>query len=325
MGVCARTVGAVFIAASIIAGQGIFAQSTAEQTVRINSTSPAGFEGLLDGPANDPKLTIKGWLNVPDGARGAPAMLIVHGSSGVTDRGRNYARFFNKMGIATLRIDSYGPRGISKTVGNQSAVTTMMMVADAFASLAFLAADPRIDAKRIGIIGFSKGGGVAFFTAFEPLRRSARIGNLRFALHLPFYRACLYNPEMPLTGAPVREHVGSLDNYTGVDACVAFGKRMRARGADYKVMVYPGAHHSFDSSFGVQKCASCIDVSRCSLRVDRNGRTYDIASGQRLTAKNHRSIMAKCARRGATVGQNKAATQKSRKSLRKFVTQVLNP
>src|SRR6478752_2050353 len=85
-------------------------------------------------------ITVSGELFLPPGADKVPALLIHHGSGGVSaDREMRYAREIVKMGVATFVIDSFKPRGVTSTVLDQSTVTNNDMQADEFAALKALA------------------------------------------------------------------------------------------------------------------------------------------------------------------------------------------
>ena len=93
----------------------------AETSVRLQSHNPVRIRDLLDGYAkNDPAQTIDGILSIPGNGDDVPAMLIMHGSGGIGQRGADYQQLLNFMGIATLRIDSFGPRGVRMTVDDQT-------------------------------------------------------------------------------------------------------------------------------------------------------------------------------------------------------------
>lgn len=276
---------------------------------------------LLDGLDNDRPHTIAARFSMPKSATSLPAMVIVHGSGGFGARGAVYEKLLNAAGVATLRTDSFAPRGVDTTVGNQSAVTTYTMMADAFSALKWLAAHPRIDADRIGIMGFSKGGLVAQFTAFEPFRTAAVGRNLGFALHLPFYRACAYEVDMPLTGAPVRELVGGADDYSGVDACVRYAEQRKVAGEDYDITVYPGAHHGFNADFAPQKCPHCLSFVACRLLLRGDGVIWDQNQDLAYGPDTHRAILGACAKRGTTVGRDPAAAVQAEAFVLDFVRQ----
>ena len=131
---------------------------------------------------------MSGELFLPPGTDKVPALLIHHGSGGVSEtRELRYAREIVQMGVATLVINSFKPRGITSTVRDQSTVTNNDMLADEFAALKALAGHARIDGKRVGVMGFSKGGTAALLAAHEVRAARALPEGLRFALHVPFY------------------------------------------------------------------------------------------------------------------------------------------
>ena len=83
----------------------------------------------------------------------------------------SYASRLPDLGVAVLAVDSFSARGVSKTVQDPTLVSSASMLADGFAALGRLDEDPRIDRQRIGVLGFSKGGIAALYSAYEPIRR----------------------------------------------------------------------------------------------------------------------------------------------------------
>ena len=104
-----------------------------------------------------PPLTSAGGLAVPaTGLDTYPAVVIVHGSGGIDNRGVLYYDAPNTAGIATLEIDMWAARGwLGGVFGRPSGVPETLP--DAYGALTFLAGLPHIDASRIGIMGFSWG------------------------------------------------------------------------------------------------------------------------------------------------------------------------
>lgn len=115
-------------------------------------------------------LTLQGGiaatLNLPDGAVAAPAVLMLHGFGSSRDEvGGLYAReaaALAQKGIASLRIDF---RGFGKSDGDTGATTVEGQLGDAQEGLAALVATAGVDKDRIGVLGFSMGGGVATLLA----------------------------------------------------------------------------------------------------------------------------------------------------------------
>ncbi|MEM8852466.1 MAG: dienelactone hydrolase family protein, partial [Pseudomonadota bacterium] len=92
------------------------------------------------------------------------AVVVSEGLGGVkTARERRYGRFLAQHGFAALVIDSFDARGHAGSPHPLRAlrVSESMMLADAFASLTWLAARPEVDGNRVGHIGFSYGGMIA--------------------------------------------------------------------------------------------------------------------------------------------------------------------
>ncbi len=96
----------------------------------------------------------------------APVVLMLHGFGSSKDEvGNMYARLAEAMaarGVGSLRIDF---RGFGKSDGDTGSTTVGGQVEDAEAAYAYLAGLDWVDPQRIGLIGFSLGGGDAIVTA----------------------------------------------------------------------------------------------------------------------------------------------------------------
>ena len=123
-------------------------------------------------------------------------------------------------------------------------------VADAYAALRLLSGEPRIDAGRIAIIGFSYGGEVAHLTAFETLRSALNPGAGRFAAHVAFYPGGVFGAiaeASAYTGAPVLTLLGEKDDNLPVTKFENYLVYARAAGSPppIETVVYPGAFHAW--------------------------------------------------------------------------------
>ena len=214
-------------------------------------------------------LTIKGKLSLPAGpdrkkgcgaAHPVPAVVILHGSSGIDARGDFYEAALNAAGIATLQIDMWEARGV--TGGANRPAAPILTEPDAFSALAFLAAQPGIAADRIGVLGFSWGG-VMSMAAAEQLYAGMFGGGRQFKAHVAHYPVCYaYNsvfPTLPppaqfgtqflhLTGAPVLIQVGSSDDYdNGAGRCRALAQAVNpTNGNVVQVVEVPNSEHAWD-------------------------------------------------------------------------------
>lgn len=115
-------------------------------------------------------INLRGTLTVPPRGTGAqvPAIVTITGS-GPQDRDASitgvkaYRPYYQladtlgRRGIAVLRLDD---RGAGSDVGPLS-VTTADLADDIRAAVAYLRAQPEIDARRVGVVGHSEGGTIA--------------------------------------------------------------------------------------------------------------------------------------------------------------------
>ena len=179
-------------------------------TIAYEALTPKNSRELANGKTAE-KSVIAGVLTLPEAANAAatpnakvPAMVVVHGSSGVLQNDRDWAKRLNEMGVATFIIDNFTGRGVKETATDRSRLSASADTAGALAALRLLATHPAIDPKRIGVIGFSRGGSVAIDSALEPIRRAVIDDDLRFAAHVAVYPGCsVTQVSAHLDGSPI--------------------------------------------------------------------------------------------------------------------------
>ncbi|WP_215402572.1 dienelactone hydrolase family protein [Vibrio gigantis] len=109
-------------------------------------------------------LTIAGRLSKPNDVDGLlPAVIIVHGSGGVDERGTIYSKALNSIGFATLEIDMWSARGLEGGLSRPKHVNETLP--DIEAAVTYLKSRKDIDEHKLGLIGFSWGGVVAMLTS----------------------------------------------------------------------------------------------------------------------------------------------------------------
>ena len=132
------------------------------------SSTPKTLPDLVKPGAPGEPAKIVGHLFLPQSSGKVPAVLLMHGSGGIYSAMLDYwPKLLNAQNIAVFSLDRFGPRGVKSTAEDQSQIPFAADVADAFAALRLLASHPRIDAKRIAIMGFSRGGLASWRTAVE--------------------------------------------------------------------------------------------------------------------------------------------------------------
>lgn len=259
-------------------------------------------------------VKITATLHMPQSDKPVAAMVIINSSGGVLDRIEgHYARSLSQNGIAALVVDSFRPRKISHTNENQALVTSWVMENDAFAALAELKNDKRIDPTRIGIMGVSKGGLVAQNSAMMVRRELRRTGSLVFALHVPIVPDCVGQfRNAATTGRPIFYMVAELDDLTPAKPCLDYVDRMKAAGnSRVSIKVYPGQHHGWELTGPVIHMKKSENHSTCAAMIEDNGDRTMKATNKLVGGWNVGKWMKQnCITHGAHVG---GGTEKQKK------------
>lgn len=234
---------------------------------------------------------LSGVLAFPKSRTTAPAVILLHGCSGVSANMRHWAEALRSWGYATFILDSFGGRGL-KSVCETGSLRSDDRVPDAYATLALLARHPRIDGSRVALMGFSHGGGVVLLAGAHWVARGyVGSGASAFRAFVAFYPRCEGRYPGALAG-PLRVHTGVLDDWTPAPPCEVMVESLRRRGADARITVYEGARHAFDA------------VGLPPERWLPN-------------------VQAPLGRRGASVGYSPEATASARENVRRELAELL--
>jgi len=188
---------------------------------------------------------VAGTLYRPNSAP-APAVVMVHGTTGIDARGAYYRDAILDAGIAVFEVDFKS--GIYSGPADRPSPDAMLAMG--FAALHELRKLSGIDPQRIGVLGFSMGGHLAVGAAFESNRKQWLGDEKGFAAHVAFYPVCsafLKRSDLELTGAPMIIFYGSEDAYGDGEAVPKFKSLLKQRSRfDLTTIEYAGAAHGFN-------------------------------------------------------------------------------
>lgn len=193
--------------------------------------------------ANGVKL--KGYLVYDDSIKGKrPGVLVVHEWWGLNDYARNRARMLAELGYTAFALDMYGDAKQARNPEEAGKLSGMVMgnLDDAQArfdaALRLLRNQKTVDPNLIAAIGYCFGGGVVLNMA---LRGVDLDGVVSFHGILPTSA-----PAKPgRIKAAILVFHGEDDQFVKPDQVEKFKELMKNEKADFEVITYPNAKHSF--------------------------------------------------------------------------------
>jgi dienelactone hydrolase len=209
------------------------------------ATAPAG---LVEKPVpyEHADVTLEGFHVYDDAKTGRrPAVLVIHQWTGLSDYEKRRSRQLAEMGYNVFAADIYG-RGVrpqppesgkeaGKYKGDRALFRGRLM-----AALDVLKSDERTDSTRVAAIGYCFGGtGV-----LEMARAGAEVAGV-----VSFHGGLDAAPGRSAPKGGVKAKVlvlhGAVDPYVPREQVAAFEDEMTAAGADWQLVSYGGAVHSF--------------------------------------------------------------------------------
>jgi dienelactone hydrolase len=205
------------------------------------------------------------WDDAVQGKR--PGVLVVHEWWGMNQHARNQAERLARAGFVGFALDMYGDGKVAthpqdaQTFAAEATKDPAVVAARFNAAREQLVADPHVDSRHIGAIGYCFGGGVLL----GMVRNGADLGA---AATFHGALATEHPAEPGKVKAPLLVMTGADDPFVPPDQVAKFESEMKAAGANFKVIRYPGARHSFTNpdaaSYGMTQLAYNADADKKS-------------------------------------------------------------
>lgn len=250
---------AISIAAAALPGHSATISSTGTAT----GPTPVRFDSA------DGQSPLIGYLYVPAGTGPFPAVVMLHGRSGLYSRlpgssvsaaslsvrHRYWARFLANAGYVTLLVDSFASRGYPTgfergTYSQRPAAVSDQTVRplDAYGAEAFLRRRPDVIADRIGLFGWSNGGmsALALVTGAVATPSDPTSGG-GFRAAIALYPGC-FIPEQQraVPKMPLLLLIAAEDDEVSPERCARWAEAVGASTPDFVWHLMPGAAHNFD-------------------------------------------------------------------------------
>lgn len=191
------------------------------------------------------ETTLQGYLAWDDGAKSKrPGVLVVHEWWGHNEHARHQAERLAKAGYVAFALDMYGKGKVTEHPKDAEAFMTEatkdheVVTARFNAALEQLKQQPGVDPQRIAAIGYCFGGAIVLGMARSGADLDA-VASFHGAL------ATEHPAEPGKVKARLLVMTGDSDPFVPESQVVAFESVMKAAGARYEVIRYPGAKHGF--------------------------------------------------------------------------------
>jgi len=209
-----------------------------------------------------PPTTLTGYLFRPAGNGPFPAIVFAHGCYGMFARGGAgeflsrdmfWATTMSRQGYVVLMVDSFGPRQHGEMCSTSGFEEQLYVrrPRDVYGALAYLQGQPFVQPDRVGLMGWSQGGGVVLLSIrAASLGRPAGLPPGRdFRAAVAFYPASCNDrshSQLWTSAIPLLVLMGEGDVWTAAGPCREFLQAAKGRGSPVDSVFYPGAYHDFD-------------------------------------------------------------------------------
>lgn len=245
------------------------------------------FETVKIPPPRDGWPELSGYWRRPAGSHVVPAVVALHGCGGVLTRsGRMQARdrdWVDRLvawGYAVLFPDSFNSRGfrqICRLKARDRRVRPKDRAIDVQAAVAWIAAQPGIDASRVVLMGWSNGGS----TVLRAVDQASGTVPVHVKAAVAFYPGCTaivsrkrWQPRVPLTIL-----MGADDDWTPAAPC----RELAAKHRTVRYFEYPGAVHGFDAPNAKLRVRKGLGlVPQAKVGTDPEARAAAILEVERL-------------------------------------------
>ena len=294
------------------------------ELVKIQSYRAFDFYAIQEGWHKESPSEFDALIIYPKGEGPFPLVMISHSSWGPEEYASKWMLFHKqqtkkllKMGIATMFIDHFTARDqLGSTAGNQFTVNIWSQFLDPFIALEYLSKNPKINIKKVGITGGSRGGMVSILASEKRLRDALISKDLYFAAAQPRSPDCwsagMFRNPQPIKETKIWMVLGGADNFTRAEPCVEMGEKIKANGGDIETTVKKGWHHGFTANYEAEYESDPWIFSKCPpwFTEDNGFPSEGVADWD-----------APCITKGAKIGGNKGGAFK--RPFLKFFTENL--
>ena len=186
------------------------------------------------------KEVVDGFLSRPSAGGERPAIVLVHGYRGLDDGQRAVTRRFAQEGFACLSPDLFHGKTyhtLEDCALKKTSLDLAKAVDNIVDSVPYLRKLPWVGNKKIAVLGFCMGGGLALYALAQ---------SKAFAAGVIYYQSLFPDPQdLKDIDAPLLCHYGTDDPGTTKSEIAMFRETLEKYKKKYEIEMYRGAGHAF--------------------------------------------------------------------------------
>jgi len=186
------------------------------------------------------KEVIDGFLSRPSAGGERPAIVLIHGYRGLDDGQRAVTRRFAQKGFVCLSPDLFHGKTyhtLEDCALKKTSLDIPRAVANIVDSVPYLRKLPWVGEKKVAVLGFCMGGGLALYALAQ---------SKAFAAGVIYYQSLFPDPtDLKTISAPLLCHYGTDDPGTTRTEIELFCTALDQHKKKYQIEMYQGAGHAF--------------------------------------------------------------------------------
>ena len=188
------------------------------------------------------------YVSSPESGGPVPGIVVVHGQSGLEDFIKDTTRMLALQGYVAAAPNLYhrdGPNCKDDNAARKARLRDPGIIADVQGAIGFLKTNPRVNAGKLGIVGFCMGGRIVYLTAAASRDLKAGVMFYGSGTMVPFGEGPTPFDRTREISCPIQGHFGAEDRNPSPEDMRTLDAELTKFGKTHEFRVYQNAAHAF--------------------------------------------------------------------------------
>ena len=188
------------------------------------------------------------YVSSPESGGPVPGIVVVHGQSGLEDFIKDTTHMLALQGYVAAAPNLYhrdGPNCKDDNAARKARLRDPGIIADVQGAIGFLKTNPRVNAGKLGIVGFCMGGRIVYLTAAASRDLKAGVMFYGSGTMVPFGEGPTPFDRTREISCPIQGHFGAEDKNPSPEDMRTLDAELTKFGKTHEFHVYQNAAHAF--------------------------------------------------------------------------------